>query len=336
MGYADLGLRANLDWERLPSGMAHRDVAGVAVDSEDHVHLFTRYPHQVFVFGSDGEFIRTWGEGLFTNAHSIVIGPDDSIYTVDNGDHTVRKFSPDGELLLTLGTPSRPSDTGYLPGGRAEIHLVERVKYAGPPFNGCTDVAVAANGDLYVSDGYQNCCVHRFDATGRLLQSWGSVGSGPGEFRLPHALRLAADGRVFVADRENDRIQIFSPDGEYLDEWNDVVRPCGMSFGTDGRLYVVELWRQLGNRGFVADTRHVDLPSRMTVLNPDGTVLTRWGASLDDKAAPGNFIAPHSVAVDSTGSVYVGEVTYTYGIKNGLVGEDHAAHQIQKFERVAG
>jgi sugar lactone lactonase YvrE len=335
MGYVELGLRANLDWERLPAGITHRDVPGVAVDSADRVHLFTRHPHQVLVFDSDGEFVKSWGDGIFINAHSIVIGPDDSVYTVDNGAHVVRKFSPDAELLLTLGTPGRRSDTGWVPGVPAEIHMVEGVKYPGPPFNGCTDLAIAANGDIYVSDGYQNCCVHRFDAKGNLLQSWGTVGSGPGEFRLPHALRLAADGRVFIADRENDRIQIFSPDGEYLDEWNDVVRPCGMAFDAAGRLYVGELWRQVGNRGFVSDTRDIDQPSRMTVFDPDGKVLARWGASADDKAAPGNFIAPHAVAIDSTGSVYVGEVTYTYGIGNKLVGDDHAGHQIQKFERAA-
>jgi hypothetical protein len=235
---------------------------------------------------------------------------------------------------MTLGTSGKPSDTGYAPGVPVDIHLVEGVTHPGPPFNGCTDLAVAPNGDIYVADGYRNCRIHHFNAKGELVRAWGTVGSGPGEFRLPHAICRAADGRLFVADRENDRIQIFSPDGDYLDEWTDFYRPCGLALAADGTIFVAELW-PVGNRSFVRNTRDTDLPSRMTVLDRDGTVITRWGGSLDQKAAPGNFIAPHSVAIDSRDDVYVGEVTYTYGIKGGLVPEDHAAHQVQKFEHAA-
>jgi hypothetical protein len=330
----DLQLRPNPQWEQRPAHIEHRDVASVAVDDSDRVHLFTRFEHQVLVYTPQGEFITSWGKGLFTNAHSIQIGPDNSVYTVDNGDHTVRKFSPQGELLMTLGTSGQPSDTGYVPGAPVDIHLVEGVTHPGPPFNGCTDLVIAQNGDIYVADGYHNCRIHHFNAKGELIRAWGTVGSGPGEFRLPHAICQAADGRLFVADRENDRIQIFSPDGDYLDEWNDFYRPCGLALAPDGTMFVAELWRPLGNRSFVRDTRGTDLPSRMTVLDGNGQVVTRWGDSADHKASPGNFIAPHSVAVDSRGDVYVGEVTYTFGIKaNGLDPAVVGDHQIQKFER---
>jgi sugar lactone lactonase YvrE len=332
MSFEDLGYTPNVDWEQLPAELVHKDVPGVAVDRENRVYLFTRFDHQVLVYTPDGEFIKAWGNGIFSNAHAINIGPDNLIYTTDNGDHTVRKFSLDGELLLTLGLPNQPSDTGYVRGAPVSIAAVEGVKYPGPPFNGCTDSVVAPNGDIYVSDGYQNCRVHRFNSAGALLHSWGQVGSGPGEFRLPHSISLAPDGRVFVADRENDRIQIFSPDGEYLDELTDLYRPCAISVAPDGTLYVGELWREVGNRSFVADTSAIDLPSRMTIIDNSGRLVGRFG-DIDDKTVAGSLIAPHSVVTDSAGDLYVGQVTYTYGVLRGLVSEKVAARQLVKFEK---
>lgn len=335
MSYAQLGLSPDLTWEQRPADIEHRDVAAVAVDSADRVYLFTRSDHQVLVYNPDGTFIKAWGKGVFTNAHGIKIGPDDAVYCVDNGDHSVRKFTRDGELLLTLGTPGMPSDTGYEAARAVQIHAVERVRYPGPPFNGCTDIAIAPNGDIFATDGYGNCRVHHFSSVGELLHSWGEVGSGPGQFRLPHAICISPDGRLFVADRENDRIQIFSTDGDYLGEWDNVHRPCGIAIAPDGTVFVGELWRPVGNRSFVRDNASTDLPSRMSVLTPEGAVIARWGDSADDKASAGNFIAPHSVALDSEGDLYVAEVTYTFAIRTGLVGEDHASHQIQKFQHVS-
>lgn len=335
MSAAELGFRPDLTWEKVPPGIEHRDVAAVAVDSADRVHLFTRFDHQVLVYTADGSFIRSWGKGIFKNAHGIRIGPDDAVYCVDNGDHSLRKFTPDGELLLILGNPGMPSDTGYQADQPVRIHPVERVRYPGPPFNGCTDLAIAPTGDIFVTDGYGNCRIHHFSPHGELLHSWGEVGAGPGQFRLPHAICMSADGRLFVADRENDRIQIFSTDGDYLGEWGDLQRPCSIAFAPDGTMFVAELWRPVGNRSFVRDDGPVDLPSRMSVLSPDGKVIARWGGSATDKAAAGNFIAPHSVTIDSQGNLYVAEVTYTFAIKTGLVSADHAAHQVQKFQRTS-
>jgi DNA-binding beta-propeller fold protein YncE len=325
------GWAADLHWEQRPDAISHRDVAGVAVDAADQVYLFTRYDHQVLVYTAAGEFVRAWGAGSFTNAHSIQVGPDGAVYCVDNGDHSVRKFTQDGELLLTLGVPGTQADTGYRTDVPVRIHNVETVARAAGPFNGCTDVAVGPGGDIFVSDGYGNCRVHHFSPAGKLLNSWGEIGSGPGQFMLPHGICLTPDGRLLVADRENERIQVFRTDGRYLEEWPDVQRPSSIALTPQGDVVVAELWRPADNTSFVADTAGTDQPGRMSLLSPRGEVLDRWGASADDKAAAGNVIAPHMVAVDSTGSVYVGEVTYTYGIKLGRVGEDHAPHQVQKF-----
>jgi sugar lactone lactonase YvrE len=330
----DFGLRVRPGWPAFPAGLAHRDVADVAVDSADRVHLFTRHDSQVVVFDRDGGFVRCFGAGLFRMAHGIAIDGEDCVYCVDNVDHTVRKFSPTGELLLTLGTPGVAAETGKRAAGPVVIHGVERVRYPGPPFGGCTDVAIAANGDLFVSDGYGNCRVHHFSPTGELLHSWGEVGEGPGEFRLPHAIVSTVDGRLLVADRENDRIQVFAADGTFLDAWTGLQRPTDLAVAADGRIYVSELWRPPGNRGFVDGTdAALDQPSRMSILDSDGRLLGRFGASVTDRAAPGNFVAPHGVCLDSTGALYVAEVTYTFAIATHLVSPDHAEHQVQKFVR---
>lgn len=312
-------------WEKLPAGYVHRDVDGVAVDSRDRVYLLTRGDARVIVYERDGTFVASWGEDVFTpRTHGIAIGPDDSVYTADDGDHTVRKFTPDGKQLMLIGTPGVSSDTGY----DAEKGL-KSIRRGGPPFNRPTRSAVAPNGDLYVSDGYGNARVHRFTADGKFVQSWGEPGTGPGQFNLPHSLWVIPDGRVMVADRENDRIQFFSPEGEFLDQWTHVQRPTDIFVDRDGLVYVSELWWRVGQASFVHGPIKYDLPGRVSVFDLKGNVLLRWTSA--DRCAPGCFIAPHTLAVDSCGDLYVGEVTYTFGVKNGLVPPD--AHTFQKFRR---
>lgn len=321
------------DWERLPAGVSHRDVTGVAVDSHDRVYLFTRYPHRILVCDPDGGFLRAWGDDVFTMAHGLTIGPDDRVYCVDNGDHSIRVFTLAGEALMTLGVPGRASDTGYDPRPPYEVHACECIRHPGGPFNRCTNLAVAPSGELYVADGYGNCRVHRFTADGALVQSWGAIGTGPGEFHLPHGIACDAEGRVLVCDRENDRIQIFSPDGAYLDQWTDVQRPCDLAFDADGLAYVAELWRPKGKKSFVHGEMLEDRPGRVSVLDSGGRVLARWGGSSAARHLPGNFVAPHGIAVDSRGDVYVAEVPYSFAIRPGWIPEAEGGAQIQKFVR---
>lgn len=322
------GWVADLHWEQQPADISHRDVAGVAVDAADQVYLFTRYDHQVLVYTPDGKFVRAWGAGVFTNAHNVRIGPDGAVYCVDNGDHSVRKFTPDGELLLTLGVPGTRSDTGYRTDLPVRIHNVETVARPAGPFNGCTDVAIGPAGDIFVSDGYGNCRVHHFSPAGTLLHSWGEVGSGPGQFRLPHGICLTPDGRLLVADRENDRIQIFDPEGDFLEEWTDVQRPTNIAIDGDGRIYVSELWRPAGDESLRLGRIAEDRPGRVSIYQSEGGLLGRWGGP--DRTAAGNFIAPHDICVDSNGDLYVGEVTWTFGVSRGQVPE--GSHTLQKFE----
>lgn len=312
-------------WEKLPKGYVHKDVDGVAVDSQDNVYLMTRKDASVMVYDREGNFLRSWGKGVFTQrTHGIAIGPDDMVYTVDDGDHTVRKFTPEGKQVMMIGTPGKASDTGY--DGKKK----DSVKKAGPPFNRPTDVAIAPNGELYVSDGYGNARVHRFTPDGKLIQSWGEPGTGAGEFRLPHGIGISVDNRVFVADRENDRIQIFSLDGEYLDMWTHVQRPTDIAFDAEGRVYVSELWWKPGDVSLTNGPIRFDLPGGVRIFDLAGNLLLHWCSA--DREAPGNFVAPHTICVDSRGDMYVGEVTHTFGVSRGGIRED--AHTFQKFRRI--
>ncbi len=313
-------------WEKLPPGYVHRDVDGVAVDSKDRVYLVCRRDPRVMVYEPDGTFVMSWGEDVFTErTHGIGIGPDDSIYIADDGDHTVRKFTPDGKQLLVIGTSGQPSDTGY------DGATVGSIAKGGPPFNRPTDVSIAPNGDIYVADGYGNARVHRFSADGQLIQSWGEPGKGPGQFHLPHGIWVDKDGTVLLADRENDRIQFFTPDGQYIKEWNHLQRPTGIWIDKDGLIYVSELWWRVGQSSFWSGKINYDQPGRVSVLDKDGNILLRWASA--NRAAPGMFVAPHCIAVDSKGDMYVGEVTWTFGVSRGVAPED--AHTFQKFARIA-
>jgi streptogramin lyase len=312
------------NWEKRPDGLVHLDVAGVSVDSNDRVYIFTRFDNHVMVYEPDGTFVTSWGEDILTaRTHGITIGPDDMVYCTSNGDHVIRKFTLDGKLLAIMGTEGVPSDTGY-----DGSNLDTVVRGAGP-FNTCTNIAIAPNGELYVSDGYGNCRVHRFTADGELIQSWGEPGTGPGQFYLPHGIWIDRESRVLVADRENERIQVFSPDGEYMEEWADVQRPCALFIDPDGFVYVAELRNDAGWRSYTRGTVEQARPGRVSVYDLKGNVQARWGG--DDMAAQGNFVAPHGITVDSKGNVYVAEVTHTMGGRSGLVPE--GTHDIQKFTR---
>src|SRR5262249_49608315 len=257
--------------------------------------------------------------------HATPVRLDHMLSCTVSGTHNVRKFTPDGKLLMTLGTMNTPSDTGY--DGKDSINIPR----AAGPFNRPTNLAVGPKGDLYVSDGYGNCRVHRFSPGGELKHSWGVCGKGPGQFHLPHGIAVAADGRVFVCDRENDRIQIFNPDGEYLTEWTDTQRPTHLVFDAQGRAYVSELWWHRGQtsqrHGPISDPR----PGRVSVFDKEGTVLARWGTP--DACASGSFAAPHGLAIDSRGAIYVSEVTWTFAVSRGLAPE--GCHTFQKFALTA-
>ena len=276
------------------------------------------------VFDRDGSFLHAWGEGLFRRPHGIFIGPDDAVYCIDDLGHTVRKFNAAGEMLLTLGVDGQPSDSGA-----TSIDYRTIVRSA-PPFHFPTNLALSPRGEIYVSDGYGNARIHKFAPDGKLLLSWGTPGGGPGQFHVPHGIAVDDQGQVFVADRENSRIQIFTADGEYLTEWNDVARPCQVFIDRAGDIFVAELGFLSGMwPGTVAPAGATG--GRLSIFQPNGELKARWGGG-QNPCAPGDFYAPHDVSVDSLGNIYVAEVTMSAGGNRGLV--PASCHSLQKFKSV--
>jgi len=311
-------------WEQLPGGWKHADVAAVCTDSGGNVFLYCRGDHPVIIYDREGNFVDSWGEGVFSyRTHGMFMAGGDQMFLVDDGGNSVGRYSLDGKLLQQIGPKGELSDTGY--DGRDVLTITR----AGEPFNRPTNLAVAPSGDLYVSDGYGNCRIHRFSDGGELLQSWGTPGDGPGEFHLPHSAWVHTDGRVFVADRQNDRIQIFGPTGEYLSEWTDVQRPQDI-FIKDDLVYVGELVYRKGDTSLRRGPILEEEPSRLSIYDLDGNVLLRW--SDPDPTKDGYFIAPHGIWLDDEGSIYMAEVTDTIGVRPGLAPPD--AHTFQKFARI--
>ena len=190
--------RVDRDWANLPDGWDFHEVAAVGVDTKDTVYVFNRGRHPMIVLDRDGNFLRAFGEDIFTRAHGIHMAADGTIYATDDGDHSVRRLTPEGKVLMTLGVPGTPAPF-----------------MSGQPFNRCTHTALSPQGDIYVSDGYGNARVHKYSPDGKLLLSWGRSGTGPGEFNLPHNIICDPDGWVYVADRESSRIQVFDGNGRF-------------------------------------------------------------------------------------------------------------------------
>lgn len=325
VGQEPFRYRAIAGWEQLPPGYAFGEVAGIAIDSQGQVLIFNRSEHPVIVFDRAGNFLRSWGEGQFVRPHGITIGPDDAIYCVDDLDHTVKKFDPDGRLVFTLGTSGRAADTGAV---GVDYRTIRR---AAGPFNCPTNLALAANGELFIADGYGNARVHCFSPDGKLLRSWGEPGAGPGQFHVPHGIAVDLQGNVIVADRENSRLQRFTPEGEYLDQWTDVARPCQVTIDAMGNVFVAELGFRAGM--FPGNVARPDQTTggRVSIFDSSGRLLSRFGGG-DNPCAAGDFFAPHDLAIDRHGDFYLGEVVQSAGGNRGLV--DPACHSLQKFARV--
>ena len=292
LGSGEHRYRVVENWAKLPDGWEFRDVAAVAVDSKDRVYVFNRGQHPMMVFDREGNFLRSWGEGLFSRAHGIDIDSDDTLYCTDDGDHTVRKITTDGKVLLTIGVPNQPAP--FL---------------SGKPFNRCTHTALSPKGEIYVSDGYGNSRVHKYSPDGRHLMCWGTTGTDPGEFNIVHNIVSDADGWVYVADRENHRVQVFDGNGKYEAQWNNMHRPCALYCcgGTKNPRFIIG---ELGP-GMPVNTHHTNLGPRLSIVDQKGKVIARLGGEHGPGTETGRFLSPHGLAVDSKGDIYVGEVSYT-------------------------
>ncbi len=258
IGAGDFRYEYQPGWAKLPNGMSLQGPSGVAVDSVDRVYVFQRQGPPVLVFDRDGHFLHAWERrnGVPLEAHHIHVGPDDTVYLTDRDAHQILLYDTAGDLQGSLGTRDRAAMQA--------------------PFNHPADVCVAPSGELYVADGYGNSSVHRFSANGDYIGSFGSPGNGPGQFRVPHSVRVSGDGRVYVADRENNRVQVFTGEGEFLAEWTDFKCPMGVHIDANQVVYVT------------------DQVPRISILTLDGELLARGRT----------FENAHQVYTDSQGSIY--------------------------------
>ena len=253
--------RVEADWVDVEGGPRLRGVSQVAADSAGNVYVFQRADPPVVVLDPGGRHLRSWGTGLVVDPHGIFITGDDRVFLVDRDGHRVLCLTLAGELLLSIGDRDRP-------------RLQE-------PFNHPADVAVGPDGTIYVADGYGNSCVHRFSAEGDWLGSWGRPGAGPGEFTTPHGVWALEDGRVLVADRENDRVQVFDAEGAFIEQWADHYHPMDIYVDASGAIHVT------------------DQVPRLSRLDDRGALVGRC------KPVP---VGAHGVWGDASGNLFLAEV----------------------------
>jgi streptogramin lyase len=272
-GSGDFIYHVDLGWKKFPCKWEWGWVSGVACDSQDRVYIYSRSEYPLTIFDRNGEFLTAWGQGILENAHGIFIDLADNVWLTDHTTHCVYKFDQTGKCILVVGLHGKAADK------------------PGEPFRAPTNVAIASSGEIIVSDGYENFRIHKFSPEGKHLTSWGEKGTGPGQFALPHNVRIDKNDRVWVCDRENYRIQIFDLDGHYLTEWKDIKYPGAIYF--DPRVDVV----------YVAE-----MDRQVSIYTLNGELIAQWGGLVESNA-PGEFLAfPHDIWMDSQGDLYVTEV----------------------------
>ena len=254
-------------WGKLPSGWDWGFVIGIACDAEDRVYVHARDSHPLMIFDRDGNFLDSWGEDLIKDPHGINIDAEGNVYITERVTHCMLKFDPTGKCVLRIDTPGTPGEEGS------------------------TDAAVSSNGDIFVSDGYENRVVRKYTPDGKEILTWGEDGEGPGQFKLVHSVRIDEDDKVWICDRANNRIQIFDTQGKFIREWTGLRHPNTVYLEPNTDIcYIAEI------------------DGQVRVCKRSGETITKWG---DCKVSnvPGMFAGgPHGIWADSQGSIYVGQV----------------------------
>lgn len=278
------------NWPETPDGVEHKAVTGIAVDAKNQVWIATAADPPVQVYSSQGKYVRGWGKDVLEGPHHLKLDPDGSVWVADPVLHTVFKFTPEGKLLMTLGIPGEF--------GEDERRLSQP-----------TDCVVTRAGDIFVSDGYGNNRVVQFDAQGKFVKQWGRLGTKPGEFCNPHAISVDSEGRLYVADRYNARVQVFSQAGKVLDVWDNIIIPWGLWISSDDDIWVCgsspDAWpadpkAPLGSK-----------PKDQLILRFDtrGKVKQLWSVPLGGETTePGQLNLVHCLALDQAGNLYCGDV----------------------------
>jgi DNA-binding beta-propeller fold protein YncE len=260
-------------WAKLPKGWNFGECSGVAVDKQDNVWVFNRGNHPVIEFDRDGKMLQAWPDVKVVSSHGIRVDADGNVWGVDVKGHVVIKYNREGRVLMILG--NRQGVAGNNDSKDA--------------FNEPTGVTFAPNGDFFVTDGYVNSRVIKFNKDGEYLTHWGRKGTGDGEFNLVHDSALDTKGRLYVADRTNQRVQIFDGEGKFLGKWTGIGSPWGLQYvRSEDAIYMAD-----------------GVNNRVVKLNLEGQIL---GVFSSYGKTPGKLDFAHNIAVDSTGSVYVAEI----------------------------
>lgn len=266
-----LGYTVVQDWPKLPDGWMLGQVAGVATDSKERYYVFHRGEGAppLICFDRAGEVIRSWGEGMFVRPHMVKCDGEDNVWAIDDNGHVLYLYSPEGEVLRTLGTKGAPGEDGS-------------------HFDKPTDIAYGLDGGFYVSDGYGNKRVAKFDEGLNFQDQWGSEGMEPGQFVLPHAITTDEEERVYVADRNRWRVQIFSPEGELLKMWTHVGKPFGIVYASDGYLYICD-----------------GTNARVTKVETSGRIVGFFGTPGDNA---GQISTAHDISVAPNSDILLGHL----------------------------
>lgn len=263
------------NFARLPEGETFGVISRVTTDSRNRLYVFQRKDPAVLVFDRGGKFVHSWGTGVFKRAHGFkIVG--DLAYVTDQTDNVAMIYTLDGNLIKQLGTRGQHSDTGC-----EDWHNLP-LRAAGP-FNHPTELMPGPSGDLYVTDGYRNSRVHRFTKDGELIQSWGQPGkTAPGDFHLPHSMAISPEGTLYVSDRANARVQIFTPDGKFTGMWTGMGGANDMARDENGIFYLCE------------QATPTSKPA-ISVRDGNGAVLAGW------ETPP-----THGMGIDASGNIYAG------------------------------
>lgn len=276
-------------WPQRPADAKWDAMPGIAVDANDQIYIFTRATPPIQVYDKNGKYLRGWGQDVISRAHHIKIDHEGNVWASDIGYHVVYKFTPEGKLLLTLGTKDHA--------GKDQTHLDKP-----------TDMAITPSGDIYVSDGYGNARVVHFDKNGKFVKEWGELGSKPGQFSIPHAIAYCK-GKLYVADRNNVRVCVYDLNGKLLDMWENLVVPWGFCVTKNDELWVCgSSPMRWGEKEDALGCPPKD--QLFMKFNPEGKLLQLWSVpkGADGLEKPGELNWVHAVAVDSQGNLYAGDI----------------------------
>ena len=271
----DLGYQPVPHGMQIPVDVEMGAPSSVAWTSTDTILVFNRGPNPLMEFNPDGSFVRSWGQGQYLRPHGMRVDAEGHIWTTDVNGHTVRKMSSEGDLLMTLGTHEQAGEWDVGAGSGL--------------LNEPTDLAVGLDGELFVLVGHGRGTPQmlKFDRHGTLMTRWGRSGTGPGQFDTPHSVVVDAEGLVYIADRQNRRVQIFDRGGTYMKEWEYKGLPCGLYLGADGQMYLAS--------GFAGEILRLDKNGKAV------------GATGQPGKGLGEFGEAHYMTLTPDGDIYVAD-----------------------------